>query len=194
MHQIPFLHDVVVLFGVALAVIALSYRLHLPSVVGFLVTGMLVGPSGFGWIADTKSVELFAELGVVFLLFGIGLEISITRLRQLGRLLFLGGGLQVALTIAAAAGVAVLLGASLRLAVYLGSVVALSSTAIVLKLYFERRELEAPHGQVATGILRKSPGSIWRGSSSVPGRRPVAWRGRGRRRQPIEAVNRSSRC
>lgn len=153
MIEIPFLHDVVVLFGTALAVIVLSHRLRLPPLIGFLVTGMLVGPSGLGWIGDAHSVEVFAELGVIFLLFGIGLEMSLSRLSQLGRLLLVGGGLQVVSTTLATAGVATALGADWRLAVYLGTVVALSSTAIVLKLYFERRELEAPHGQVATGIL-----------------------------------------
>ncbi len=153
MPQIPLLHDVVVLFGAALTVIAVSSKLRLPPVVGFLITGMLVGPYGLEWINDTHSVEIFAELGIVFLLFGIGLELSTARLRALGRLLIVGGGLQVSLTLLAIMTIALLVGTPLRLAIYLGSVVALSSTAIVLKLYYERRELEAPHGQVATGIL-----------------------------------------
>ncbi len=153
MLEIPFLHDIVVLFGAALAVLVVSHRLRLPSIIGFLITGIVVGPSGLGWIADLHNVEIFAELGVVFLLFGVGLELSVDRLLALRRAILVGGGLQVTLTIAAASGVALLLGAHPRLAFYLGSVVALSSTAIVLKLYFERRELEAPHGQVVTGIL-----------------------------------------
>lgn len=153
MPEVPFLHDIVVLFGAALAVLVLSHRLRLPSIIGFLITGIVVGPSGLGWIADLHHVEIFAELGVVFLLFGVGLELSIDRLLALRRAILLGGGLQVTLTIAAASGGALVLGAQPRLAFYIGSVVALSSTAIVLKLHFERRELEAPHGQVATGIL-----------------------------------------
>ncbi|MCZ6507383.1 MAG: cation:proton antiporter, partial [Acidobacteria bacterium] len=153
MPEIPFLHDIVVLFGAALVVLVLSHRLRLPSIAGFLITGMVVGPSGLGWIADPHHVEVFAELGVVFLLFGIGLELSVDRLIELRRLLLLGGGLQVVLTILATSAVALLLGARSGLALYLGSVVALSSTVIVFKLLSERRELEAPHGQVATGIL-----------------------------------------
>jgi len=153
MPEIPFLHDIVVLFGAALVVLVLSHRLRLPSIAGFLITGMVVGPSGLGWIADPHHVEVFAELGVVFLLFGIGLELSVDRLIELRRSLLLGGGVQVVLTILATSAVALLLGARSGLALYLGSVVALSSTAIVFKLLSERRELEAPHGQVATGIL-----------------------------------------
>ena len=153
MTEIPFLHDFVILFGAALGVIALSHRLRLPAVVGFLLTGMAVGPSGLGWIADVHRIEVFAELGVVFLLFGIGLELSTARLLQLRRFVLVGGGLQVGLTVAAVVAVAVALGSAPRNALYYGTVVALSSTAIVLKLYTERRSLEAPHGRVATGIL-----------------------------------------
>ncbi|MBZ0113839.1 MAG: cation:proton antiporter [Thermoanaerobaculia bacterium] len=153
MSEIPYLQDVIVLFGTALAVLVVSYRLKMGPIVGFLLTGMLVGPAGAGWIRDTHQVEIFAELGVVFLLFGIGLEISFDRLRRLARFLIVGGGLQVGATIGLVAGLALLFGQPSRTALFLGMVVSLSSTAIVMKRYLERRELEAPHGQVSTGIL-----------------------------------------
>ncbi len=150
---LPFLDDFVVIFGAALLVIAASHRLKLPPLVGFLITGMLVGPSGLALVSQPEHVETLAELGVVFLLFTIGLEISIDRLRKLGRSILTGGGIQVGLTALAGTGTALLLGAAPAAAVFAGFVVALSSTAIVLKLYQERRELEAPNGRTALGIL-----------------------------------------
>jgi len=154
-HAVPLhlLEEIVVLFGSALVVIGLSRRLRAPPVVGFLITGMLVGPSGLGLIAETHDVEVFAELGVVFLLFVIGLELSIDKLRRLGRLFALGGPLQAAAATAATALVALAFDRPPATAFYFGFVVALSSTAIVLKLLQERRELAAPHGQAALGIL-----------------------------------------
>jgi CPA2 family monovalent cation:H+ antiporter-2 len=153
MSEIPSLQDVVVLFGAALAVLVVSYRLKMGPIVGFLLTGMLIGPAGAGWIRDTHHVEVFAELGIIFLLFGIGLEISFDRLRRLARFLVVGGGLQVGATIAAVGGLALLGGHTPNSALFLGMLVSLSSTAIVMKRYLERRELETPHGQVSTGIL-----------------------------------------
>lgn len=153
MHGLHFLHDIVVLFGAALLVIALSSRLHIPPVVGFLLTGMAVGPHGLALIDDTHAVEVFAELGVVFLLFIVGLELSPSRLQRLGRILLVGGSLQTIATIALATGAALALGYALRESLYFSFLIALSSTAIVLKLYSERRELETPHGEVVTGIL-----------------------------------------
>lgn len=152
MHS-QLLSDLVVIFGAALLVSVVSHRLRIPSLVGFLLTGILIGPHGLGLVAESSDIESFAELGVVFLLFVIGLEMSFGDLRRLGRLLLVGGALQTGLTTAGAALVAALLGASWQLAVFIGCVIALSSTAIVLKLYHDRREIEAPHGRAALGIL-----------------------------------------
>ena len=153
MHEIPFLEDFVIIVGSAVGVIALSRRLNVPPVVGFLVTGILVGPSGLALVEDIHRVEIFAELGVVFLLFVIGLELSVDRLRRLGRIIAIGGVGQVGLTIAMVSAIAVLLGVETTRSVYFGFLVALSSTAIVLKIYFDRRELDAPHGRLAVGVL-----------------------------------------
>ena len=96
---------------------------------------------------------MLAELGVVLLLFGIGLELSLDRVRRLWRLIILGGGVQVIATILAVWGLSVLLGRDNRSGVLLGFVVAISSTAIVLRGLSTRRELETPHGRLALGIL-----------------------------------------
>jgi CPA2 family monovalent cation:H+ antiporter-2 len=156
MHQMPLLHDLVVLFGAALMVLVVSQWLRIPPVVGLLLSGILVGPSGLGLIEGGeggKNIEYFAELGVVFLLFIIGLELNLERLKKLGRLLVVGGGLQAAGTAAVVLGLALALDFPFRQALFFGFVVALSSTAIVLKLVQDRGELDSPHGQATLGIL-----------------------------------------
>ena len=148
-----FLQQSVTILAAAVAVILVSARLKIPSVVGFLLTGILIGPSGLRLVADPAQVELFAEIGVVFLLFSIGLEFSLERLRQIRRFFFLGGSLQGALTLAGIVLLAVLAGFELRRGIFFGFLVVLSSTAVVLKLYADRRELDAPQGKVLIGIL-----------------------------------------
>ncbi len=118
-----------------------------------LVIGALVGPGGLGLVAEPERVRALAELGVVFLLFEIGLELPVERVQRLWRVSFAAGGLQVALTLALVAGAAAALGAAWPTALVVGALVAMSSTALVLGLLAERGELDAPHGQLALGIL-----------------------------------------
>ncbi len=153
MPDSPILFEIVLVFGAALAVIALSHRLHIPAVVGFLLSGILIGPYGLELIPDTSHVEAFAELAVALMLFVIGLELSSAELRRLGRFFVFGGMLQAALTATIGVSAALLLGATWPLAIFCGFVLTLSSTAIVLKIYTDRREIEAPHGRLALGIL-----------------------------------------
>ncbi len=133
MAELRILQDLVVLFGAALVVVLVLNRLRLPTIAGFLVAGALIGPSGLGWIGNVHDIEQLAEIGVVLLLFTIGLEFSLKELRRLGRVLVVGGGLQVTLTTAAVAGLAHLAGAPPARGIFYGFLVALSSTAIVLK-------------------------------------------------------------
>jgi CPA2 family monovalent cation:H+ antiporter-2 len=153
MTELVFLQDLVVILMASLAVVALLRRLQVPSIAGFIVAGMVIGPYALGLIQDLHQVEMLAELGVVLLLFGIGLELSLDRVRRLWRLIILGGGVQVIATILAVWGLSVLLGRDNRSGVLLGFVVAISSTAIVLRGLSTRRELETPHGRLALGIL-----------------------------------------
>ncbi len=148
-----FLRDAVVVLAALTLVVLVCHRFRIPSVVGFLLTGVLIGPSGLRWVPEREAVEVFAEIGVVFLLFSIGLEFSLERLRQIRRAFFLGGSIQSLLTIALAGLLALLAGLDLPQAVFWGFLTALSSTAIVLKLYHDRREMEAPQGKLAIGIL-----------------------------------------
>ena len=153
MIEMVFLQDLVVILAASLAVVALLRRLQVPSIAGFIVAGMVVGPHALGLIQDLHQVEMLAELGVVLLLFGIGLELSLDRVRRLWRLIILGGGVQVAATVLGVSGLSVLLGRGYRSGLLLGFVIAISSTAIVLRGLSTRRELETPHGRLALGIL-----------------------------------------
>ena len=148
-----FLVESLIILGASVLVLLVSNRLRLPPVVGLLLTGVLIGPSGLGLIPEAEAVEVFAEIGVVFLLFSIGLEVSLERLREIRRPFFLGGSLQAGGTILLAAVLGSAFGLPWRQAVFFGFVFALSSTAIVLKLYNERREMESPQGKVVLGVL-----------------------------------------
>jgi CPA2 family monovalent cation:H+ antiporter-2 len=145
--------ELLLVIAIAAAGVALFERLRLPAIAGFLVMGALLGPSGLGLTRDPESIRTLAELGVVFLLFEIGLELPVEALRRLWRPALLAGGLQMTLTVAAVAAGAGLLGLAAREAVVLGGLVAMSSTALVMRTLRDRGELDAPHGRLCLGIL-----------------------------------------
>ncbi len=153
MTELTYLQDLVIILGASVVVVALLRPLKVPSIAGFILAGLLIGPSSLGLIQDQHQVELLAELGVVLLLFGIGLELSLDRVRRLLRVILLGGGIQVTATILVVVAVSVLLGADIRAGVLLGFIIAISSTAIVLRDLSLRGELDSPHGRLALGIL-----------------------------------------
>jgi CPA2 family monovalent cation:H+ antiporter-2 len=152
MGELPFLRDLVVLLLLSLAIVLVFQRLRQPPVVGFLAAGVVLSPHGLSLVQDVHQVELLAEVGVILLLFTLGLEFSLTALAQLRRQVLLGGGMQMALTMLVAAPMALLLG-GWRQAILMGGLVALSSTVIVLKLLGDRGEADTPHGRAAVGIL-----------------------------------------
>ncbi len=119
--------------------VLLSARLRIPPVVGFLISGILIGPSGLALVPETEQVEVFAEIGVVLQLFVIGLRLSSAEMRTLGRSFLIGGSLQWALTTGLTMGIVIAFGLPLARALFIGFVVSLSSTAVVLKEYHERR-------------------------------------------------------
>ncbi|CAN5681946.1 cation:proton antiporter [soil metagenome] len=153
MHTPPLFADLLIILLVSLPVAYVCLRLKLPLLVGLMLTGIVIGPYGLGLIKELEAIEILAEIGVILLLFTIGLEFSIKRLREIKNLVLIGGGLQVILTVAATAVVAILFGRELNQAVFFGFLVALSSTAIVLKSYADRQETDAPHGRAGIGIL-----------------------------------------
>jgi len=153
MTDLSFLREFVIILAAAVAAVVLLRRFRIPSIAGFIVAGALVGPNALGLVADIHHVEVIAELGVVLLLFGIGLELSLERIRGLWRAIAVGGTIQVGATILAVVGICALLGVNVRSAVLIGCIIAISSTAIVLRGLSARGELESPHGRLALGIL-----------------------------------------
>lgn len=153
MGHVPLLDELAIVAALAVAVTVILSKLQLPTVAGLLAAGALLGPHGFRLARSVESIEALAEVGVVLLLFSIGLEFSLARLRDIFRQVALGGLLQVGLTTAVTAGLAVAFGEPLGRGVFYGFVFALSSTAIVLRALAERRELDAPHGRFIVGTL-----------------------------------------
>ncbi len=151
--EFQFLKTLVIIFGASAFVVFLLQKLKVPSIVGFLIAGAALGPHGFGMIREIREVELLAEVGVILLLFTIGLEISLKNLRRI-RSAVLGGGLsQVLLTLLATAAIAYPFLHKLNEALFAGFLVALSSTAIVMKMLLDRAEMDSPHGRLSMGIL-----------------------------------------
>src|SRR5688572_26917262 len=149
----PLLRDLLLLLLASVPIVFIFRRLRLPSIVGFMITGVLIGPHGLALIRDVHAIEVLAEIGVALLLFTIGLEFSLRRLLDMKRLVLLGGGLQVTFTVLAVMAIAYLLGRPLNQAIFFGFLFALSSTAIVLKSYIDSAEIDAPHGRAGVGIL-----------------------------------------
>jgi len=147
------LKDLVVIFLLALGVVLLLRRIRVPTIAGFILAGMLAGPHVLNVVDDVHDVELLAEIGVALLLFGIGLELSLDRMKRLWRPIVFGGAIQVGASVL----VVSLLGRAVELgtgaAIFLGCVIAVSSTAIVLTGLRGRGELDAPHGRLTLGIL-----------------------------------------
>ncbi|TFG93914.1 MAG: hypothetical protein E4H11_07770, partial [Myxococcales bacterium] len=153
MDDPSFARELLILIAVATAGAALFERLRLPSVVSFLLMGALIGPGGLALVADPERVRHLAELGVVFLLFEVGLELPLDRVRLLWRRALAAGGLQVLTTVAIVSALGLAVGWTPPAALVMGGLVAMSSTAVVMRLLAERDEIDAPHGQMAVGIL-----------------------------------------
>lgn len=153
MHDLTILRDLTVLLATAVIVVALLRRLGIPTIAGFIAAGMIVGPKALGLINDVEQVSLLAEVGIALLLFGIGLELSLERLRRLWRPVVIGGSLQVGITLGLVLLISPLFGVTLSQATLIGFVIAASSTAIVLRALESRGELDAPHGRLTLGIL-----------------------------------------
>jgi len=145
--------DVIILLGAALVLGAIFERFRQSAILGYLLAGTLLGPNALHWISNEESVKALAELGVALLLFTIGLEFSWGRLRRMGRTALGGGIAQVIITMVVACGAAYGMGLDIQPALTIGAVIALSSTATVLRILMARSEIESVHGRFALGIL-----------------------------------------
>lgn len=151
--QIPVLYDIEIIFGLSILVLLVFLQFRVPSIVGFLITGMIAGPYGLELIKGVHEVEMMAEIGVVLLLFTIGLEFSFRQLLQIRKSVLLGGSLQVGLTVLFTFLTMEAFQAPPGRAIFIGFLIALSSTAIVLKIMQERVAMDSPHGRTTLGIL-----------------------------------------
>ena len=153
MENIPLLKDLVILMAVSVPVTIIFHRLGLPAIIGFLITGVIIGPYGTGLVTNLSAVDTLAQIGVILLLFVVGLEFSMTKMFRLRKEALLGGGLQVAITSAVAFAGPFFFGYTVTQSLLIGFVTALSSTAIVLKMLADRGELDTPQGNLSMSIL-----------------------------------------
>jgi len=153
MAELVFLRDFVVVFGVATVITFLFHHLRIAPIVGYLIAGVLLGPSMLGVVKDAALIDTMAEVGVILLLFLIGVELSLAEIIRINRAVFLGGFLQVFFTTLFVMLLALYSGLSYEQGLFAGLLVAMSSTAIVLKVLSDRGEIDSPHGRVSAGIL-----------------------------------------
>jgi CPA2 family monovalent cation:H+ antiporter-2 len=153
MDGLIFFHKLLIILGFSIPVIYIFNKLKFPSIIGFLITGIIIGPYGLKLITDTAGIQLMAEIGVAFLLFTIGIEISLSRfLKHLSEFL-LTGGLQVFFTFLAGIVIGLILQFSITQAIFVGFLLAHSSSALVLKMLKDRGDEESPHGRISVGII-----------------------------------------
>ncbi|MCE1200214.1 MAG: cation:proton antiporter, partial [Marinilabiliales bacterium] len=153
MMEFSVLKDIVIIFALSSLVNYLFTRIKVPTIVGYLLTGVIVGPKLMGVIKAPAEIELMAEIGVVLLLFMIGMEFSLNHLFKIRRIVFLGGFLQLSLTTLLTTLLIHLHDLPWKSALFIGFLVALSSTAIVLKILQDRHEITSNYGRTVLGIL-----------------------------------------
>src|SRR5665648_23814 len=147
------LNEIIIIFGLGIAILFISHKLRVPTIVALLFTGMLAGPYGLGAISSVDEIEILAEIGIILLLFTIGTELSLKDLWQMKKAVLFGGSVQVLFTIMAVAIIVIQMGRSPAEGIFIGFLISLSSTAIVLKLLQERADIDSPHGKITLAIL-----------------------------------------
>ena len=153
MSESTLLFELILLLALTAAGLALFERMRLPAIAGFLVVGAVAGPGGLALVPDPDRVRVLAEIGVIFLLFEIGLELPMSRLRDLGKMGLIAGGAQVAVTVIAVAAGAYFMGLSPASALVMGGLVSMSSTALVIRLLSDEAQIDAPQGRLAVSVL-----------------------------------------
>jgi len=151
--ELSILIDVVIIFAFSTAVNYLFTKIEIPTIIGYLLTGIIAGPSLLGVIRSPHEIELMAEIGIIILMFTIGLEFSLNHLIKIRKIVFLGGFIQLLFTAVAITIVARMYNLSWEASWFVGFLVALSSTALVLKILQERGELTSNYGRTVVGVL-----------------------------------------
>ncbi|MDR9414916.1 MAG: cation:proton antiporter [Gracilimonas sp.] len=151
--SLPFLNEIVALFLVSVLIAYICYKIKLVPIAGFLIAGVIIGPNALGLVQDIELVDMLAEIGIILLLFTIGIEFSLEKLSRIRKAILVGGGLQVGLSIASVVGILLLFEVDWMVAVYTGCLVALSSTAIILGLLSEQGKTDTPTGRLSLAVL-----------------------------------------
>jgi CPA2 family monovalent cation:H+ antiporter-2 len=151
--SLPFLNEIVALFMVSVLIAYICYKIKLVPIAGFLIAGVIIGPNALGIVQDQELVDMLAEIGIILLLFTIGIEFSLEKLSRIRNAIFVGGGLQVLLTVSAVVGILMYLGVDWKVGIYTGCLVALSSTAIILGLFSEQGKTDTPVGRLSLAVL-----------------------------------------
>jgi len=151
--ELTVLKDIVVIFALSTLVNLVFTKFRIPTIAGYLLTGIIAGPHLLSLVNNVRNIELLAEIGVVFLLFTIGMEFSLQHLMKIRRIVFLGGFIQVTVTAGVFYAASRFFGISREGALLFGFLMALSSSALVLKILQERSELTSNYGRTVLGIL-----------------------------------------
>ncbi|MDT3738379.1 MAG: cation:proton antiporter [Candidatus Kapabacteria bacterium] len=151
--EIPLLYDIFILLGASVIVVLICQKIKIPSIIGFLITGIIIGPYGLGIQNGSHEVEVMAEIGVILLLFIIGLEFSLKSLAAIKRIVLIGGTIQVLGTISLTALFLYLFNFNITNAIFFGFLISLSSTAIVLKMIQGKGAMSSPHGRIIMAVL-----------------------------------------
>jgi len=149
----PFLLDLIIILALSTLVNLSFTKLKLPVVIGYLLTGLLAGQYGFGLLNQPEEINHLAEIGVILLLFAIGIEFSVSKLLAIKRIIVIGGSIQVLATIGFVYYISKALGFASNQSIFFGFMVALSSTAVVLKILQEQSKLTSAYGKITLGIL-----------------------------------------
>lgn len=145
--------ELLIILALSIGVLLVGDRLRIPPVVGLILTGVFSGPHGLGLVNDIEDVDKLAQMGIILLMFGIGMEFSLKRIVQIRRLFFLGGSLQVGLTVLAGLTIVYYFGGSWGEGIFLGCLLAMSSTAVVLRVLEQKGESSSPQGKLSISIL-----------------------------------------
>jgi CPA2 family monovalent cation:H+ antiporter-2 len=153
MAESHLMQELLIVLTATIAIVFVFHKLRVPAVVGFLLAGVVIGPSGLGLIKSAHQVEMLAEIGVALLLFTIGVEFSLESILSMQRRILWAGFFQVTLTTLAVLLIALAFGVPPAAGLFYGFLVTMSSTAIVLRIYNDRGETNAIQGRLASGML-----------------------------------------
>ncbi|HPI38277.1 MAG TPA: cation:proton antiporter [Ignavibacteriaceae bacterium] len=162
MEKFSVLKDIVIILLFSIPIVYLFKKIKISTIVGYLITGVIIGPFGLGLISGSEQIEVMAEIGVIMLMFTIGLEFSIEKLLKMKKLLFYAGGLQVLLTIIVCAILFSIFGVPVHQSIFFGMLVSMTSTTIMMKLLIDRNEIDTPHSKIGVSI------SLFQDMSIVP--------------------------